>query len=309
MAQPPEVHAVREELARLYRDAQASIDARLAALVADPQQAVLRSRLQARLVELSREVTALTADLDQAAHLWTSERYPTIYGNGADTATGGRFAWTQAHVEAVTELAHDTYSDLLKATTFMRRDAKALIREAGHAAARVALLEGETARRAGEQLARHLADRGIRAVRYSNGALHTIADYSDVVLRSKTAEAYNRGTLGALADAGVAFVEVFDGPDCGWSSHADTDLANRTVRRLAEAEQYVIAHPRCARSFGGRPDVRTAQQAASSRGLTAEEQRRQAREERGRADVQQATSVARRRQAARRRRRLLGRSA
>lgn len=284
---PPEVDAVRDELARLYQAAQRSIDARLANLVTDPATAQRRAALRRQLVDLSREVTGLAADLDGAARDWASTRMPEIYGLGADTAAGdvgNSFGWAQADVAAVRELAADTYGDLLKATRFMRRDVKVLIREASRGQARVALLEGTTARRAGEQLARQLRDRGVNAVRYSNGALHTIGDYSDVVLWSKTAEAYNRGTLNALGAAGVTVVEVFDGPDCGWVAHDDSDKANGTLRALADAAAHTIAHPRCGRSFGGRPDL--AAPPDGTRRFTPQEQQRLARQEAARARAQ-----------------------
>lgn len=294
----PGVDPIREELGRLYRAAQESIDARLEALLSDPGEAARRVRLRARLAELSREVTTLAADLDTAAHEWTSRRLPAVYGLGADAAAtdaGNRFAWTQADVAAVTQLAGDTYSDLLTATRFMRRDVKALIRQASRDQARVALLEGTTARRAGEQLARRLQRRGVNAVRYSNGALHTIGDYSDVVLRSKTAEAYNRGTLSSLQAAGVTVVEVFDGADCGWSAHDDTDKANGSLRTLEDAAAHTIAHPRCARSFGGRPDL----SAPGPSRFTPAEQDRLAQQEANRARQQAKTRARTRRRRAR----------
>lgn len=289
---PPAAEAVQEELLKLYRDASRHIDERLAALLGDPAEAQRQRRLRARLVDLSREVTGLADNLDTRARRWTGVRYPTIYGHGAQDAaaqTGGHFRWTQPDVAAVTELAHDTYADLLAATRFVRRDAKALIRELSRAQARVALLEGETARRSGEMLARQLDEHGIKAVRYNNGARHSLGDYADTVLRSKTAVAYNAGLLNTLDGSGVGWVEVFDGPDCGWTSHQDSDLANGTVRSVADAVAHSIAHPRCARSFGARTDVTNQTQAQRARQFTPEEQQAMAATERARADAQTTT--------------------
>jgi hypothetical protein len=300
----PEADAVREELARLYRAAQESIDRRLAELAADPAAAARRGALRRQLLELSQDVTRIAGDLDSAAREWTSRRLPEVYAmGGADTAPD-TFGWAQSDVEAVRQLAVDTYGDLLRSTRFMRRDVKAFIREATRGQARVALLEGTTATRAGEQLARQLRDRGVNAVRYKNGALHSIGDYSDMVLRSKTAEAYNRGAISSLRSAGVTFVEVSDGPDCGWTSHDDADKANGTIRSVDEAERYFIAHPRCARSFGGRPDITTPGQATQQRALRPAEQRRQAQAEQTRARTQRAATQARARRIQKRRARL-----
>lgn len=50
-------------------------------------------------------------------------------------------------------------------------------------------------------------------------------------------------------------VEVFDGLDCGWTTHQDTDKANRSVRTVEDAAEWPIPHPRCRRGFGPRPDL------------------------------------------------------
>ncbi|MFF3919455.1 hypothetical protein ACFYZB_39715 [Streptomyces sp. NPDC001852] len=50
-------------------------------------------------------------------------------------------------------------------------------------------------------------------------------------------------------------MEVFDGADCGWTSHKDPDKAGGTLRAVEKAAQWPISHPRCRRAFGARPDV------------------------------------------------------
>jgi hypothetical protein len=72
---------------------------------------------------------------------------------------------------------------------------------------------------------------------------------------AKSAVAYNAGTLNWVREAGVRHVEVFDGFDCGWTTHRDVDKANRTVRTVEEAAEQPISHPRCQRAFGPRPDL------------------------------------------------------
>ncbi|WP_435260367.1 hypothetical protein [Streptomyces sp. 1222.5] len=49
---------------------------------------------------------------------------------------------------------------------------------------------------------------------------------------------------------------MFDGADCVWSSHKDTDKLNGTLRTVEDAAIWPICHPRCRRAFGARPDVR-----------------------------------------------------
>lgn len=291
MPLPPAVDELRDELAALYVDASRSVDEQLARLLADPiRTAAHRQVLLQRLRAVRREVDRLTRGIDVQARSWLATRFPEVYQQGAlDAArTGGApFTWTQTHLEAVTELARATLDDLLAATRFMRQDAKQFVRLAVKEAARLDLVEGATVQRAARQLASTLRAHGIRAVRYRNGARHTLGDYADMALRSVTAQAYNRGTLNQLAAGGVRYVEVVDGSSCGWTAHDDTDLANGSIRTLADAAAHSIAHPRCARSFAGRPDLRTRRQAERGARFSPEEQQRRAVEERAREAEQQ----------------------
>lgn len=72
-----------------------------------------------------------------------------------------------------------------------------------------------------------------------------------VIALSETAVAYNTAAIAGYADSGlVDTVEVFDGPECGWTSHDDPDLAHGSVRTPSEANAQPISHPNCQRAFG-----------------------------------------------------------
>ncbi len=71
-----------------------------------------------------------------------------------------------------------------------------------------------------------------------------------MIARTETANVYNHLALSGYDAGGIGSVLVFDGPDCGWTSHEDLDKANGTARTLAEARKHVIAHPNCGRAFG-----------------------------------------------------------
>jgi len=77
----------------------------------------------------------------------------------------------------------------------------------------------------------------------SGGRAHIIA-------LTETANAYNQAAVSGYREAGLEEVEVYDGPDCGWTEHDDPDLADGSTRTLEEAEQYPEAHPHCQRAFG-----------------------------------------------------------
>ena len=291
MPQPREVEAIRDELLDLYRTAWLSIEQQLWELARNPptRDTVLRRRL----AELQRDIASEMGGLDRQMRTWLQERFPEIYrlgGLDAAETIDGPFAWGQHHRDAVQILARTTFDDLLAATKYVRADSKRFVRQVTARATARSLLEGVPAARAGRDLSavlrRQLGTDPIAAIRYRNGARHSLADYADTVLRTTTATAFNEGTLNTVADVGVQYVEVFDGAACGWTSHDDTDLANGSIRTLAEARAQTIAHPRCARSFGPRPDLGTAKAARGADRSRTPEARRAAAEERARAAAQ-----------------------
>jgi len=76
-----------------------------------------------------------------------------------------------------------------------------------------------------------------------------------IIALTESANAYNQSAVAAYREANVEMVEVYDGPDCGWTEHDDPDLADGSTRTLDEAEEYPEAHPHCQRAFG--PVVKT----------------------------------------------------
>lgn len=262
---------VADELARTYVRAWDRIQTQLDDIGDNPE----RWRKRARLNELADEIGRMADELDGEAAAWVQQRLPTVYESGAaamanaiQTAQGvtqsaagapglsGAFTWTLAHREAMQEVAGTTYDYLLAATSHVKATTKELIRELVHNEVLQKLVTGETAKQLGQRIAKQLlAEHAIAAVTYKNGARHTIGDYAEMVARSQTAIAYNRGSLEQCRANGVFYVDVFDGPECGWTSHDDTDLANGSTRTIEEAAAFSISHPRCARSFGPRPDI------------------------------------------------------
>ena len=74
---------------------------------------------------------------------------------------------------------------------------------------------------------------------------------AQTIALTETAMVYNQAALAGYAESGLTDeVEVFDGEDCGWTSHDDPDLASGSRRSLDDAEAYPISHPNCQRAFG-----------------------------------------------------------
>lgn len=71
------------------------------------------------------------------------------------------------------------------------------------------------------------------------------------VALTETANAYNLASSAGYAASGlVDEVEIFDGPECGWTEHDDPDLADGSIRTLDDFDEYPTAHPNCQRAAG-----------------------------------------------------------
>ncbi len=93
----------------------------------------------------------------------------------------------------------------------------------------------------GDEAAERAGDRAARMYR------------SETIARTETKTAQNWSTVEAYEKSDVVeSLLVFDGDDCGWTSHDDPDKANGKVVSFEEARQYPLAHPRCVRNFAPR---------------------------------------------------------
>src|SRR5690606_19881183 len=246
-----------------YRSAWQRVLAEQERILDNPRQ-WRRSR---RLQEMSAAIGEIMDDLDATSREWVSSQFPRAYAAGlvdGAAAAGTSPLWSAVHQEAVQHLAFGVYDDLLSATTHVRETTKDLIRFLARQEGTAALIAGDTATAAGRRLAQELSRHSIAAVIYKDGSRHGLADYADMNLRTTTALGYNNGTLNA--DPTTVFWEVFDGPDCGWTSHDDIDLALGKVVTRDEALAFPISHPRCRRAFGPRPDMNRTATAAERQG-------------------------------------------
>lgn len=77
----------------------------------------------------------------------------------------------------------------------------------------------------------------------------TYRNRARVIALTETANAYNLGQIQGYRSAGIEKVRIFDGDDCGWTAHDDSDAAAGSIRTLEEAESQPTAHPNCQRSW------------------------------------------------------------
>lgn len=271
MPQPNSVERLTEELLALYRRSWNRITADEQALINSWTGWRRIERLR-RLQELRTTVEQLMDRADQQALKFTNDALPEVYLLGAAAAGVGVSPWTQPDVDAIGVLAQDTYSGLLDATTFVRESTKDLIRTMSREHIADKLIVGQTAEQAARELAGALEGRGIAAVIYKDGSRHGLSDYSSVVVRTKSAEAYSTATLNSLDRAGIGFAECFDNPRCGMDGHDDPNKPNGHIFEIRVAQSAVISHPRCVRSWGGRPDVTSTQDAKAAKSTATAEQ-------------------------------------
>lgn len=266
MPQPPSVEQLAADLLALYARSWEKITAAEQRIL-DEWAGLRRAERLARLRALRATVEQLMDHADEQALRFVQQGLPQAYLLGAAAAgVGVPAAWAGPDLDVIGVLVNDTYSGLLDATRFVRESTKVLIRTLAREHVADKLVRGETAAQAGRDLAQSLEGRGVAAVVYKDGSRHGLTDYTDVVLRTKSAEAYSTATLNQLDRAGIGYAECFDNPLCGLTSHDDVDKPNGRVFPLRTAQQYVISHPRCVRSWGGRPDVTSAREARSAQG-------------------------------------------
>jgi hypothetical protein len=244
---------LRRDLERVWARVSAQVDA----LEADwpAMGAAARRR---RLLELQTHIAGLADAADEIAarHVLAGVRDAYLLGAHATALTvGGAVASTGVDLDAITHLAADTHADLLHATTHMRQSTKDLIRTLARDHVSDRLYTGTPATQAGRDLAKALRSQSVAAIVYKDGSRHGLGSYADMVVRTKTAEAYQIGGFNQAESHKVKFMEIMDGPNCGLVSHDDTTLANGLILPLDQARAYPIAHPNCRRVSIPRPDI------------------------------------------------------
>lgn len=291
---PPEVDALSSHLADTYRAALEEVRRQAEAVAAGLDENPRLWRQQRRLREVEAAIEATLDRVDEQAADFLARRFPETYGAGAVDARASieryrpvaAFTWTAPHLDAVAILTDDLMTDLLKSTRYIRRQVKTELRRIVRSKALAKVTTGQTAVQAGREAAAALRDARIGTVRYVNGARVSVDHYAEMAMRTKTAVAYNAGTVNFSTASGVQWFEVFDGSDCGWIEHADIDKANGSIRSADECASASISHPNCRRSFGPRPDITNAAEAKAGLPSTTEAQRAdQAAAERVRADL------------------------
>lgn len=204
------------------------------------------------LAAFNAAIAAFDRDTRALAERWAAQDLPTAYRDGALHAlTRARadlrlFTWSTAHQAAITAITATYWADLIRRITDAVRRAQAFAREATDAARQ----------QAGINAVVLLADHPLGTVIYGNDARHPAASWARSALAAQAAAAAARGAINTgRFDLDAQWVEVSDGPGCGWTAHTDPDTADGTIRSIDEADAYPISHPGCIREITPRPDL------------------------------------------------------
>ncbi|MFF4409804.1 hypothetical protein [Streptomyces sp. NPDC001404] len=257
-----------QQLLATVASATRALDTQWAALIAAQRTVVAEmataARRRRRPTEASRaalaDFTAALARFDTHAHAlaerWAAADLAAAYRTGAEAALARAvltphrerpaFHWSASHQRVLADVTASLYPVLVQRVTETVRRAQAFVR-AVQAAAR------SPAAARTEDLA---AEHRLETVVYANDRHHPVRAWAHAALTAQAVMAANAGALTAThQDLGARWVQVIDGPECGWTSHPELDRAHDTLRSVEQAAAWPIAHPGCLRQFIPRPDL------------------------------------------------------
>jgi hypothetical protein len=232
--------------------AQGTLLLRLQRLRVSPANVGSIAALRLAIADFNRAVGDFEREARAVAERWAAIELPAAYRDGALRALRSLdrparlFVWSDRHQMAITGLSATFYADLIGRINEAVRRAQAFARAARDQARTP---EGV---RTQQLLAAHPLD----TVVYANQARHPVAGWARSATAWQAVTAANMGALNlARFDLDIEWMEVVDGPECGWTSHPDGDLAHGSIRTVDDCSAYPLAHPGCIRSFVPRPDL------------------------------------------------------
>lgn len=200
------------DLIRIYQDAYREILERLATKEAKGNVTGYERALLA-------DVTRILTELDADTRDWIEQELPLIYQGGQAEAIRqlgqagvdvSRLQVSLAGInqQAVSILAANLYGDLSDANQLVGRQVNDLFRQAGIEAITTKVSTGQTVKEAQRNLRQRLAAQGITGFTDSKGRQWRLDSYAEMVARTTTAEATNRGTLTQLSELGYDLVKI-----------------------------------------------------------------------------------------------------
>ncbi|MFJ1993081.1 hypothetical protein [Streptomyces asiaticus] len=261
----PRTEDDRQELTALIAAAVAQLT-RAWAILHTSQTTLLQSLEQiegGRAVGRTRRIrgaltdfNAAVAEFDRRARAlverWAAQDLPIAYRDGALRAIRAAdrdeslFTWTADHQGAITALTAPFWADLIRRITEAVRRAQAFARAAQDAVRATA----------GVDAAALLEEHPLDTIIYADRARHPVHSWAAAALSWQGVVTANHGAINTTRiELDTEWMEVRDGPECGWVNHPDTDHADGTIRSVEECATYPSAHHGCIREFYPRPDL------------------------------------------------------
>ncbi|MFE7111763.1 hypothetical protein ACFU98_29465 [Streptomyces sp. NPDC057575] len=216
------------------------------------------TRARAAVAEFNQQVAQFDRDARAFAERWAATDLPTAYRDGALQALRranrsiSLFQWSVDHQAAITPLTATFYADLMRRIQEMVRRAQAFARAAQDAAREVTLGRNHE----GIDSPRLAADHPLSTVIYADQSRHPVESWARSALSWQGVVAANSGAINtARYELDAQWMQCVDGPECGFTNHADTDHADGTIRSIDDADMYPAAHHGCIRSWIPRPDL------------------------------------------------------
>lgn len=216
------------------------------------------TRMRAAVLEFNGSVGDFNRAARALTERWAATDLPVIYRDGAIRALERAradtrlFTWSADHQAAITGLTATFYVDLIQRIQEAVRRAQAHLR-AVQAAVRPVIAGRQ---HEGIDSAALAHEHPLGVVIYANAARHPVADWARSAFMWQGVMTANTGALNTgRLDLDAAWFECVDGPECGFTSHPDTDHADGTVRSADDAAAYPLAHFGCIRQWIPRPDL------------------------------------------------------
>lgn len=210
--------------------------------------------LRAAFAAFNASLAAFNRAATAFAERWASTDLPLIYREGAWTLLDNAdrptslFTWTDRHRATITAASAQYYADLTARITEALRRARAFLRAAQDAS------RGNADRF--DITALHREHR-LDTVVYANNTHHPVESWARASITWQAVTTANTAACRtAFDELGVHYLEVRDGPDCGWRTHRDDDKANGTLRTVQDALAHPTSHAHCVREFLPRLDLR-----------------------------------------------------
>jgi len=177
-----------------------------------------RGTVTAYSKSLLAQVQKQIDDMNKEAVSWSTTNLPPQYEKGIKSAVNGYSAlgveigsvetFSKLNTRNIAIIVRNTTQDLVNANNFIGRKIEDDLRQAGLEAIAQKELTGQTVKQTKQNLINKLIDQNVMAIKTKNGRNMNISSYAEVVARSTSREAQNRGLLDTVTSANKDLVKM-----------------------------------------------------------------------------------------------------